>query len=136
MKDAAKFFKLFADETRLRVFMLLSERELCVCQLMGILGVSQPLVSRNIALLDAAGLLDERRDGKLMFYALKKKLPTKAMSVLAILRKEFGDNQVRATDLETLGDCLEYQKKEGRCNMETFLKFMEKQRKKRLKEAS
>lgn len=131
MKDTARFFKLFSDENRLRILMLLDEAELCVCQIMAVMGISQPLVSRNLALLDASGLVNERREGKLVFYSLKKPLPNRARVVLKVLREELGSTQTVATDMANLADCREYQKKEGRCDMKTFLKFMEMQRKRR-----
>ena len=57
MKKVEKIMKLLSDNTRLRILMLLTRRELCVCQIMGVLGVSQPLVSRNLKLLGDAGFL-------------------------------------------------------------------------------
>lgn len=131
MKETAKFFGLFSDETRLRIVMLIGETELCVCQIMAVLGISQPLVSRNIALLDAAGLLNERRDGKLMFYSLKKNLPARAKGVIRIVRADLAADPVFHVDMANLVDCREFQKKAGKCDMKTFLEFMEKQRKKR-----
>lgn len=54
--------------------MLLDKKELSVCQLMGIIGVPQPLISRNLSLLYKGGFLEERRDGKLRFYRVRKDL--------------------------------------------------------------
>ncbi len=130
MKDTARFFQLFADETRLRMLMLLGEAELCVCQIMAVLGISQPLVSRNMAMLDAAGLVDERRDGKLVFYVLKKRLPPRARAVMKVLRDELKDAAAYGLDLKSLADCREFQEKTGRCDMKTFLAYMDKRRKK------
>ena len=62
--------KALADENRLRILMLLRERELCVFEIMGVLGLSQPLVSSHLGVLRAAGLVDARREGKRMRYAL------------------------------------------------------------------
>lgn len=113
--------------------MLTGEAELCVCQIMAILGISQPLVSRNIALLDAVGLLNERREGKLVYYSLKKKLPERAKGVIKIMRNDLVDDKVFRADMANMADCREFQKKAGRCDMKTFLEFMEKQRNKRKK---
>ena len=127
----ARLFRLLSDETRLRIFMLLAHRELCVCQIMGVLGVSQPLVSRNLSLLSSAGLLRERREGKLIFYGLKKK-PVPAVSrMLTLLKAELkGDKRIEE-DLRSLSDCHEFQKKTGKCDMKTFLAFMKKGRERR-----
>ncbi len=130
MNKMAGLFKLLSDETRIRIVMLLSARELCVCQLMGILGISQPLISRNLALLSGAGLLDERRDGKLVFYSVRKELGPAAAEILRILKRELkGDTKLKG-DLRSMGDCTEFQKITGKCDMKTFLAFMEKRKEK------
>lgn len=133
MKDVLRILKLLSDETRLRIVMILMRRELCVCQIMAVLGISQPLISRNLALLDDAGLLNERREGKLVFYSLRKDLPQFISRLIKSISEELKDDEVTLVDLETLKDCYEYQKKSGRCDMKTFLAFMEEQRKKRRK---
>ncbi len=133
MKKTARLLKLFSDETRLRILMLLMRKELCVCQLMGVLGVSQPLVSRNLSLLSAAGLLDERKDGKLTFYSMSRDLPRPAGRILKALRDDLKEDPVILDDLDSLGQCYEYMKKSGKCNMKTFLEYMEKKKKKNRK---
>jgi ArsR family transcriptional regulator len=131
MKSTARLFKLFSDETRLRTLMLLTVEELCVCQIMGVLGVSQPLVSRNLAMLSGAGLLNERREGKLVFYSFRKNSPSPLNRIMRVLKEQLKENRGFREDLESLGDCHEFQKKTGRCDMKTFLEFMERQKKKR-----
>jgi len=131
MNNTSNFLKLLSDESRMRILMLLSNKELCVCQIMGVLGISQPLVSRNLSLLSNAGLLDERRDGKLIFYSLKNALPHFESEVVGILKKQLKNDETRINDLKSLTDCHEYQMKTGKCDMKTFLEFMEKKRKKK-----
>jgi ArsR family transcriptional regulator len=126
-----RLMKLLADENRLRTLMLLTRAELCVCQIMAVLGVSQPLVSRNLALLSEAGLLEETRKGKLVFYKVRRDLPRPAKRIIRIMREELAGDDVLTRDLSTLGDCLEYQEKAGRCDMKTFLEFMETRKKMR-----
>jgi ArsR family transcriptional regulator len=131
MKNTVTLFKLLSDETRVRILMLLSQRELCVCQLMGVLSISQPLVSRNLSLLSAAGLLAERKEGKLVFYRLDRKTPGVARTILGVMSRELKSDETFLRDLQSLSDCTEFQKKTGKCDMKTFLAFMEEQRKKR-----
>lgn len=111
--------------------MLVGQKELCVCQLMGVLGISQPLVSRNLSLLKQAGLLDERREGKRVFYSLKRDLTDPAGAIVKTLKTQMRDERVFADDLESLAECAEFQKESGRCDMKTFLAYMEQKRKKR-----
>jgi len=133
MKNIAQLFWLLSDPTRLRILMLLDRQELCVCQLMGVLGVSQPLISRNLSLLWKENLLDERRQGKLAFYKVKTALADPAAKVLGMLRGQLRGDEELARDLRSLSDCQAFQKKAGACDMKTFLAFMERQRKKKQK---
>ncbi len=68
----ARFFKALGDETRLRIVALLAHRELCVCHLESALAASQPTISRHLALLRYAGLVESRRRGSWVYYRLAK----------------------------------------------------------------
>ena len=70
MKEELKLFRALSDETRLRIMVLLSEKELCVCQLEWALGLSQAKVSRHLTVLKNAGLVQDRREGLWIFYSL------------------------------------------------------------------
>jgi ArsR family transcriptional regulator len=131
MKSVLSQLKLLSDETRLRILMLLSRKELCVCQIMAVLGVSQPLVSRNLALLEGAGLLNERRQGKLVFYSVKKNLPGHVGRLILSVKDSLKDDPRLLDDLNSLRDCQEFQERTGRCDMKAFLEFMAQQRRKR-----
>ena len=63
MKTTAKLFKALSDETRLRILSLLTEGELCVCDLMEVLQLPQSTVSRHLAYLRNTGLVADRRQG-------------------------------------------------------------------------
>ena len=68
--ELADFFKLFGDSTRIRILYALLESELCVCDLAGLLGLTQTAVSHQLRLLKAGKLVKARRDGKTVFYSL------------------------------------------------------------------
>jgi ArsR family transcriptional regulator len=69
--EPAGLFAAFADPTRLRILALLQqEKEICVCDLCGVLGEIQPKVSRHLAVLRRAALVEVRRAGKWKFYSL------------------------------------------------------------------
>lgn len=70
MKQTARFLKTLADETRLRILALLTSDELCVCDLMAALELPQSTVSRHLATLRNAGLVEDRRQGVWMYYRL------------------------------------------------------------------
>ncbi|HMK42617.1 MAG TPA: metalloregulator ArsR/SmtB family transcription factor [Dissulfurispiraceae bacterium] len=126
MRETEDHFRLLGDASRIRILMLLSRRELCVCQIMGVLGMSQPLVSRNLSLLFKAGYLADRREGKMMFYSLGKKLPEPHRTLIRLLQKELRKTEQFKRDLTSLEECTEYQKASGKCDMKTFLAYMKR----------
>ena len=64
-------FRAFSDRTRLRLLHLLAHGgEVCVCDLVGVLGVPQPKVSRHLAYLRKAGLVQARKEGLWSYYRL------------------------------------------------------------------
>jgi ArsR family transcriptional regulator len=130
MKKITDTFKLLTDEQRIRILMLLSRKELCICQLMGIIGASQSLISRNVALLYRAGFLEERRDGKLRCYRIRKDLPDEMKDTMNLLKNLTKSLNTIKNDIETLKECTEFQKKVGTCDMKTLKIFM-KQKKRR-----
>jgi ArsR family transcriptional regulator len=128
MKKLERIMKLLSDSNRIRILMLLTRRELCVCQIMGVLGVSQPLVSRNLKLLGDAGFLEERKDGKLVFYSIKNKMDPLNARLTGLLKETLKDDRILSEDLSSLRDCEEFQKKTGKCDMKTFSEYMSKSR--------
>jgi ArsR family transcriptional regulator len=77
------FYKCLSDDTRLQCLLLITlKTELCVCDLISALDVSQPKISRHLAELRKCGLLQDERRGKWVFYALNSTLPEWAVDVL------------------------------------------------------
>jgi ArsR family transcriptional regulator len=71
MKKEAQLFKSLADETRLKILWLLMGREeLCVCDIMGVLGITQSKASRHLRYLYHLGWVTDRREGVWMNYRL------------------------------------------------------------------
>jgi ArsR family transcriptional regulator len=71
MKNQAQLFKSLADETRLRIlYLLMAKEELCVCDIMGVLGITQSKASRHLRYLYHLGWVTDRRDGVWMNYRL------------------------------------------------------------------
>ena len=88
MKQCSRIYKALADETRLRILVLLLEHgELCICDLMNALDMPQSTVSRHVAYMKNAGWLNDRRGGVWMYYSVKLGLDT-FMSSLATLTRE------------------------------------------------
>ncbi len=71
MKKEARLFKSLADETRLQIFwLLMAKEELCVCDIMGVLGITQSKASRHLRYLFHLGWVTDRREGVWMNYRL------------------------------------------------------------------
>ena len=66
----AELFKLFGDESRLRILFALKEQELCVDELAEKLSMSQSAVSHQLRILKTGDLVQGRRDGKRIIYSL------------------------------------------------------------------
>jgi len=73
VKMRSRLFKALADKTRLKILMLLDIREMCVCEIMVALDLTQPTASHHLGILEIVGLLTDRREGKWVFYSLKNK---------------------------------------------------------------
>lgn len=65
-----ELFKVLGNPTRIRILLLLMERDTCVSDLAGQLGMTQSAVSHQLNLLKANKLVRRRRDGKMIFYTL------------------------------------------------------------------
>lgn len=68
--DLAEFFKVFGDQTRLKILDSLFEAEMCVCDLSALLGMTQSAISHQLKVLKQAKLVKYRRDGKVVYYSL------------------------------------------------------------------
>ncbi|MBS1793498.1 MAG: metalloregulator ArsR/SmtB family transcription factor [Acidobacteria bacterium] len=80
--DMETFFMALADKTRLRLLNLMREGEVCVCFFTEVLGESQPKISRHLAYLRGAGIVEARRDGKWMHYRIVRPINEMAALVL------------------------------------------------------
>lgn len=70
LEEMIEVLKLTADKTRLTILLLLQEKELCVCDLVEMIGISQPGISQHLRKMKQAGLVQERRQGTWMYYRL------------------------------------------------------------------
>ncbi len=70
MDKLTNTFKVLSDDTRLRILMLLYGQDLCVCQICGILNISQPSVSKNLAKLRDMNIVIDTRKEKFIEYSI------------------------------------------------------------------
>ena len=96
-------FRAFSDRTRLRLLNLLRGGEACVCDLVDVLGVPQPKVSRHLAYLRKSGLVLARKDGLWMHYKLSTPKSEFHKSLLNCLACCFQSVPELKKDTERLG---------------------------------
>ncbi|MGH7214659.1 MAG: ArsR/SmtB family transcription factor [Tepidisphaeraceae bacterium] len=70
MRDFLAITAALSDENRVRALLALRGGELCVCQIIELLGLAPSTVSKHVSLLRQAGLVDSRKDGRWMYYRL------------------------------------------------------------------
>ena len=91
LKDSEIVFTALADQTRFRILNLLSEGELCVCDVMSVLKEPQSKVSRHLAYLRRAGLVEARKEGLWMYYQLTKQNTQIFQAIFKALRYAHSD---------------------------------------------
>ncbi len=69
VKWESRVFKALSDPTRLKILKLLDIREMCVCEIMVALDLTQPNASHHLNILENVGFVRERREGKWVFYS-------------------------------------------------------------------
>jgi ArsR family transcriptional regulator, arsenate/arsenite/antimonite-responsive transcriptional repressor len=98
MKNTLSLFKALSDQNRLRVVAaLLSTHEICACQFKELLKITGATVSRHLALLIQAGLVDSRKDGRWVYYRLRRDRPN-IKALIPWLEQEIGNATVVKAD--------------------------------------
>src|SRR5258708_25533974 len=87
--DLVHLFAALADPTRLRLLNLMNGLEVCVCYFVEILKQGQPKISRHLAYLRRAGIVEARREGKWMHYRIERPDDPRATSILFATLKSF-----------------------------------------------
>ena len=90
VEPTSGLLKALADDTRLRIVALLSERELCVCHIADVLELGQPNVSQHLTVLRRERIVASRRNGNWIYCRLDLTDPARAQIVKAVLAA-FGD---------------------------------------------
>ncbi len=87
--NQADFFKCLSDPTRLDILkIILARQNVCVCEITEILQLSQPKISRHLALLRNLSILLDERKGQWVYYRLNPDLPEWVNAVLNVLNDE------------------------------------------------
>jgi len=103
MRNFIQLMKTLSDETRLRILHLLLERECCVCEVMQALDISQTRASRNLGILQNAGLLKTQRSGLWVLYSIDWQTTNRyAVPLAQLLQDNPIENETLAADRQRL----------------------------------
>ncbi|OGN96019.1 MAG: hypothetical protein A2Z77_08310 [Chloroflexi bacterium RBG_13_51_36] len=103
MRDFVKLFKALSDETRIRILKVLLERECCVCEVMQALTISQSRASRNLGILEDAGLIKSKRDGLWIVYSIdEQRMKSYTAPLIELLRSSLVNDEMLLQDRERL----------------------------------
>ena len=98
MINQTDFFKCLSDSTRLDILQLvIAKNNVCVCEITEQLDLSQPKISRHLALLRNLAILLDQRKGQWVYYRLNPDLPIWAVEVLNIIAKQRNINKSSST---------------------------------------
>ena len=116
MRDVAQFFKVLSDEARLKILWLLFHHlELCVCDIMGALGITQSKASRHLITMKHAGLVTDRREATWSYYSLSADVAGLERAMLATLRRSLGEHAGATGTLRDLQMWLQKKERGGAC---------------------
>jgi ArsR family transcriptional regulator len=97
--EKTKVFSLLSNAVRLRcVYLLAKHDEICVCELVEALNISQPTASKALASLKSSGLVSDRRDANWIYYQLKPELPEWLQTVLSAVVEDLTSNKTYIAD--------------------------------------
>jgi ArsR family transcriptional regulator, arsenate/arsenite/antimonite-responsive transcriptional repressor len=121
MRDLIAVLKALADENRVRALMALVPQELCVCQIVELLGLAPSTVSKHMAILKQARLVDSRKEGRWMFYRLAEdNAPAEAKQMTLLVAQMLADAPQSRADAKELKRILKMDRdalcrKQNRC---------------------
>ena len=127
LDSMVKCLRALGDENRLRILMLLRERDLCVLEIIGALDISQPLASSHLAVLREAGLATARREGRRIRYSLSDEARRGGkhrllQQVAAAIARE---PRIEA-DAGRLAACAAFRERAGACDPKTLAAFRQR----------
>jgi len=107
MNKLTDFFKVLSDETRLRILVLLYHKKLCVCEMCGITGESQPKVSKHLSKLRDMGLVKDERQEQFIFYNLKVEDQFQK-DILKTIVDSINSNPILKSDIDKCNEAEKY----------------------------
>jgi len=108
-----EIFKILSDTNRLRILNILYGKELCVCELEYLLGISQSNLSKHLRLMSQAGFLESRRQNKFAYYKINETVLKEHPFLVTIFETEI----IKEADfLQEITKCQQYQLSDLNCH--------------------
>lgn len=92
MDDFLRQARAIADPTRMRMLKLLEGKELCVCDIMGVMGLGQSTASKHLGILKNAGLVESRKEGTWSYYRVPGKARANNKDFLEFVASRINDD--------------------------------------------
>lgn len=109
MREFMSVIKALADENRILALMALRERELCVCQMIDLLGLAPSTVSKHMSILKNARMVESRKDGRWVYYSLAAKdAPVEAQEVVVWVCKCLANDHKVQVDTARLIEIMKF----------------------------
>jgi len=102
MLEILNITKALSDENRVRVLMMLKGGELCVCQIIEMLGLAPSTVSKHMSILRHAGLVETRKEGRWIYYRLADRKALKEREILDWLQRHLKNDKRILDDAKQL----------------------------------
>jgi len=103
LKKLTKIIKALADENRIRIVALLNaKKDLCVCEITEIIGLSQPTISSHLKKLEDAEIINYSKDGSWVNYSLDENMEEKIKQVLNLVCQIIANDKKIKSDVQTL----------------------------------
>ncbi len=98
-RELVNVFKALSDPNRIRMVKMLEQKELCVCEMRSILGLSNSTASKHLSILRDANLIVDEKDGKWVNFRLNDKTDSPFVGgVLKLMKSSFGDQEEVMSD--------------------------------------
>ncbi|MBU0754087.1 MAG: metalloregulator ArsR/SmtB family transcription factor [Planctomycetes bacterium] len=103
MQKFTRITKAISDENRVRALMLLRGGEICLCQIIEVLGFASSTVSKHMSILVQAGLVRVRKEGRWRYFSLpNKNAPSQVLSCLKWIEESLSKDKTTARDAKKL----------------------------------
>lgn len=102
MREFMAITKALADENRTRILLFLGDGELCVCQIIEMLGLAPSTVSKHLTVLYQARLLESRKEGRWIYYRVAADRSPEVRNAIQFVRKSLTGNPQAAEDQKHL----------------------------------